>query len=131
VGQPEALEFALIAVAQLISGIEAEQDAVVGLLRILGLRTHEAARHAEVHHERRAVIGAGQQPLPAALGRGEPLALQRVRQAARADAVQHSGIAHLDAAHGLAGGAGLEHAAEAFYVGQLGHGSHDMSSLSL
>ncbi len=119
-GQPQALELALVAVAELAVGAHGEHHAVVGLDRVVGAGADQQAGHAEVEHEGGAA-GSGQQPLPVALRPGEAPALQRLPQPPRAHPVQYARVTDVDLPDHPALRAGHEDPPESLDVRQLGH----------
>jgi hypothetical protein len=127
VGQPETLQLALVPVAELTVAAHGEQDAVVGLGRIVGMAADQLTGHAEVQDEGGAA-GVGEQPLPVPLRLGEPPAFQRVAQPPRAHPVQDARVAHVDASDGPALHTGFEHLPESLDVRQLWHGVRPLSS---
>lgn len=115
--QPDALEFAHVAVVQL-AVVQAQDDPVVPV-PVFGPR--QRAGHAEVEEHRRSVLGWRQEPFTVPAWCGEPFATQRRAQASRADAVQHAGVRDLDVLDAVRHRMTDEHAAEALYIGKFRH----------
>jgi hypothetical protein len=125
VGQPQAAQFAHVAVAQLPAAVvEGEGDTVVAVRRLVGGAAEQAAGHAEVQEQGRAVVagaGGGQQPLAVAGGLGEGAAAQPVTEPAGGHAVQHAVVGDVHPRDAPAAGAGGQGPAETLDIGQFRH----------